>query len=226
MAKYKWGLVPRLARLIELGRADEAHRTMAALLPEYERAHRPLLYRKFRCVQTISHCIRAALRAGASSDVLLDDHVRRLETIVSLRSWKSVATFMHGYIDFLLSQMRQANRTDIERAVRWMRKDMGTRLEAPRSLSEYAAHLRVSREHLSRAFHAHAGRTFREEIKRLRMEEAGHLLRETDLKTRVVGNKVGFASPSQFTSAFRMYTGCTPGQYRSRARSGRDGMGY
>jgi two-component system response regulator YesN len=76
----------------------------------------------------------------------------------------------------------------------------------------------VSVGHLSRSFNAIAGRSFREELRTIRMETASRLLAETDLKISVIASRVGLRDPSQFIADFRAEFGVTPGSYRAGRR--------
>ena len=49
---------------------------------------------------------------------------------------------------------------------------------------------------------------------KLRIEEAKHLLKTTNLVISDVSNSLGFSSQSYFSQIFKKYTGMTPNQYR------------
>ena len=51
----------------------------------------------------------------------------------------------------------------------------------------------------------------------LRIARAAHLLRESDLTVTQILHRVGFHSPSHFTTTFRRHMGMSPTDYRRRA---------
>lgn len=51
-------------------------------------------------------------------------------------------------------------------------------------------------------------------IRRVRMEKACDLLRETDKPIAEIGSLVGFSSPSYFSASFKKFTGVLPGSFR------------
>jgi len=219
-ARYPWQLLPKLASEIEHGQRAQARRDLDALLAIIaESSGDDLTLRKLRCAQMISACLRGAHAGGALSERLLRDNLQLLRTLAELPGWPPIVQRMRRYVDGLLRQVRPNHRTHMERVVAEVRRGMQTPAGMGRSLAQHANALQVSMGHLSRSFAATVGRTFREELRRVRIEAACRLLRGTDLKISVIAHRVGLRDPSQFASDFRRETGVTPGAYRLRHRA-------
>lgn len=77
-----------------------------------------------------------------------------------------------------------------------------------------ARELRVSREHLSRVFREQRGVPPRVWLERLRVERAGHLLRETRMSVKEVAAAAGFGTVGALIAAVRRHHGTTPGKWR------------
>lgn len=77
-----------------------------------------------------------------------------------------------------------------------------------------AESLRVSRRHLEYRFRAATGATIFGERRRLQLEEAKRLLRETTLRVHEVGEAVGLPDGNRFTRYFRQAFRITPSAYR------------
>ena len=90
------------------------------------------------------------------------------------------------------------------------------------SLSTLAGALHISSRHLARVIRAQYGCTYREKILLLRMEEAAHLLRTTDLPPEEVAVRVGYRTRRSFEAAFVRVWGRTPEESRSGAPAGED----
>ncbi len=90
------------------------------------------------------------------------------------------------------------------------------------SLSALAGALHISSRHLARVIRAQYGCTYREKILLLRMEEAAHLLRTTDLPPEEVAVRVGYRTRRSFEAAFVRVWGRTPEESRSGAPAGED----
>jgi transcriptional regulator GlxA family with amidase domain len=74
----------------------------------------------------------------------------------------------------------------------------------------------VSQAHFIRVFKATFGETPHRYLQRRRIERAGALLRDSDLRIGDICCSVGFTSFSTFARTFREITGETPSGYRRR----------
>lgn len=81
-------------------------------------------------------------------------------------------------------------------------------------LAELAAVAGMSRHHFSRLFTAHVGSSPARYVERVRIEQAGRLLRAGSLSIAQVAQAVGFSDQSHFTRRFRLHTGRTPSEFR------------
>lgn len=72
----------------------------------------------------------------------------------------------------------------------------------------------MSRASLFNKMKALTGMGCNEYITKLRMEKAILLVKETTLSFTEISERVGYSTSSYFSSAFKMYTGMTPTQYR------------
>ncbi len=78
--------------------------------------------------------------------------------------------------------------------------------------------LSMARRRLERRFRGCLGRTILDEIQRVRVERAKHLLAETDLPIPVVASRSGFSTPQRLAAVFRRATGQSPTAYRRQVR--------
>ncbi|MFO8012841.1 MAG: DNA-binding transcriptional regulator [Phycisphaerae bacterium] len=77
----------------------------------------------------------------------------------------------------------------------------------------------LSRRALEMRFRRAVGRSIHQEIQRVHLDRATHLLMETDLPTARVAEAAGFSSPSYFGKVFRRQMGVTPAGYRTHVRA-------
>lgn len=66
------------------------------------------------------------------------------------------------------------------------------------------------------------GQDFRQNIRRMKMAEAGRLLRETSLTTEVISEKLGYTSAESFRHAFRSFYQTTPAAFRAEGGENTD----
>jgi len=86
----------------------------------------------------------------------------------------------------------------------------------PYSLEILAALSGMSRSSFSERFTSSIGRTPMDFVREVRIRQGGKLLRSTDLSVDHVAERVGFASRSHFSHAFREYFQRTPSEFRNR----------
>ena len=73
---------------------------------------------------------------------------------------------------------------------------------------------------LTRLFLRDTGRTPHKWLTAIRMQQARHLLTETELTLDAIAAGCGFSSVSHFKALFKEANGCSPGAYRKSARIG------
>lgn len=56
--------------------------------------------------------------------------------------------------------------------------------------------------------------TFNEYLRKVRIEEAAHLLKENDADIKQIAYEVGFSHPSSFNRAFKQEKNISPTEYR------------
>jgi LacI family transcriptional regulator len=104
---------------------------------------------------------------------------------------------------------------DVAAALRYLRDHA----HAPLRVADVLRAVPISRRALERRFRALLGRGLAEEIRRVRVERAKHLLATTELRMAEVTERAGFASQPQLSRVFRRETGLTPTAFRRRVRN-------
>ena len=107
-------------------------------------------------------------------------------------------------------------------ALRYIRERRSKVLQVT-DVAEYVA---VSRTTLDRHFQKAIGRSVHDELERVRLETAKHLLATTDLPIKSVAHQSGFRSVNYLGFVLRRDSGISPGRYRRQAKgSVPDSMG-
>jgi transcriptional regulator GlxA family with amidase domain len=92
---------------------------------------------------------------------------------------------------------------------------MEARLETPASRQALARSAGISLRQLERLFRRHLGRGVQEHYRRIRLDRARVLLRESSLPVLEIALSTGFASASQFSRAYRRAFGESPTETRT-----------
>ena len=80
--------------------------------------------------------------------------------------------------------------------------------------SDMAEFLNLSVSRFCHIFKSETGMTFRNYLKRLRLEKAKSLLETTNLSVKQIMARVGYNNESYFVRAFKNVHNMTPGEYR------------
>lgn len=86
------------------------------------------------------------------------------------------------------------------------------------TVNEILKQVPVARSSLERRFRKYLGRSPQAEIRRVQVEHAEQLLRETDLSLDKVSRRTGFKHVEYFSVVFKRVKKVPPGQYRKRYR--------
>ena len=84
------------------------------------------------------------------------------------------------------------------------------------TVTEVADSLAISRRSLERRFQKALNRTMGEEIARVHLERAKHLLATTDMSIPEVAGRSGYGSPEYLARVIKRHLGMTPRQYRNQ----------
>ncbi|MEW1615932.1 MULTISPECIES: helix-turn-helix domain-containing protein [unclassified Streptomyces] len=93
---------------------------------------------------------------------------------------------------------------------RWVRRNMSR----PLSIADAARAVGTSERSLQRAIHTALGISPLRFAQNLRLEQACHLLRTTDLSTETIARRVGYENPSTLSTLLRRRLDTTPGRLR------------
>lgn len=86
------------------------------------------------------------------------------------------------------------------------------------SLSQVADEYKISSTYLSQKFKDFNGESFINYLQKLRMKEAEHLLKETDMSVKQIVIESGYNSSNTFGKAFKRMHGVTASEYRIKQR--------
>lgn len=101
----------------------------------------------------------------------------------------------------------------IEKALEYLRRNYMSTVK----LEELAMNSFISKNYFSKLFKEVTGINFSDYIQKLRIDEACHLLKDTDLKVIDIAQQVGMKDLKFFYEVFKKFTGRTPGDYRRNA---------
>lgn len=88
------------------------------------------------------------------------------------------------------------------------------------TLADVCAHFSCSRSHVSHQFRQKTGKTMREYLTALRLEDAKALLQHSHLGVTDIACSLGFSDSNYFSNVFKKHVGCSPLAFRKAQREG------
>ena len=79
-------------------------------------------------------------------------------------------------------------------------------------------HLHLSPAYFSTLFKRETGMSFTAYVTNVRMDAAAELLRNTDEKTYLIAQQIGYLDPNYFSYVFKLQYGTSPSKYRAEHR--------
>lgn len=129
-----------------------------------------------------------------------------------------VIAYMGESISLMIGKQRAKKNAQTDLLVPQILEHMRAHLDNPDySASDAGEAFCLSASYLSKRVKAETGRTFREHLANLRMEEARRLLAETKTPVAQISQKVGILNANYFYLLFKKSYGCTPTDYRKNA---------
>jgi len=96
-----------------------------------------------------------------------------------------------------------------------IRRHLLDNLARPVTVRDVAAAVHLSQRHAERLFATQTGASMMTTLRRLRLEQAGTLLLDTEQSTSAVARACGYADPGSFSTAFRRHHGQPPQAFRA-----------
>lgn len=169
----------------------------------------PVLLLRLEAPQAIEHRTVHACRTGQRirGEFLLSDEASKdeYEIVRALRKILPIRPCSHV-----------GKGTDYETVGKVMRV-IGKKYKDPRlNLDNVARELPISRVKLSRILNQQVGLSFRQLLRRARIEEAKSMLVSRRYSVKEVASQVGFSDSHYFSRSFKELTGLSASQYRSK----------
>jgi two-component system response regulator YesN len=205
---------PLLMHLLEAGRWEAVREKLSVVFTELEEhwgeSHEHILEVYYAIVSSISYAVHKKKQWIA--ELLPDEYDRftacvHFHTIAQLRAW---TTRIIDVLEQVARADQQDNRKDVIRQVQQYVTDNLKHA----NLQEIAAHVYLNPSYLSKIYKLETGEGISEFIYRLRMEQAAHLLRTTNLKVYEVAEQLGYQKTSYFIKLFKDKYQCTPQEYK------------
>ena len=171
-------------------------------------------------IVTVTEASRSAIRGGMDVEDALqasDAYIQQCEMMTDIHQITKLNYDMVQYYTQRVQEIRHGHYpTELVRNVAlYIQRHLSETI----TTNQIAAHLFMSRQHLSRRFTREAGIPLAAYIRREKTEEAKRLLRYTDKSISSIALFLGFSSQAHFSRLFKEITEMTPGEYREKKQA-------
>lgn len=159
---------------------------------------------------------RAAIEGGVHSETALeysDQYILKIEEAFSEAELYRLTSEMLNFFTFKVREVKNEQYSSVVVQAIYF---ISTHLYINFQNNEIAEYVAVSPNYLSYLFNKETGSTLTTFIQRARIEEAKHLLQNTNISIHEVGDLLSFSDQSYFTKIFKKHVGVTPKQFKNK----------
>lgn len=205
---------------IKVGTAEEISDTIDRIFEEIEEAK--ISFKDYQIY--IMEILTAILKVARNSDVDIDEVFgANYNLFIELHSFKEIEDVQKWFKDISIKIMNYItkDRQDVanelvEKAKIFVREYYG---ESDVNINAVCSYLHISPTYFSFIFKRETKTTFINYLTHVRMEEAKELLRNTNMKTFEIAEKVGYSEPNYFSYSFKKRFNLSPSEYRNSVKA-------
>lgn len=193
-------------------------------LGQYRSSHNRMAADSFRQAKNevivfTALCRRAAMDGKLSIKAAKEIENRYLRSIEKCTTVTELANLQRGVLAEYVNRVHDLTEVPgISQPVRDCCDYIKNHFMEPITLSEIAKSVCYTEYYLTRKFQREMGMSMRDFINGVRLNYAKILLISTEDSIQEISEKIQFGTRNYFTRAFREQEGCTPSEYRERAR--------
>lgn len=173
-------------------------------------------YIRYRAIELAVLLSRVGIRKGFTLKTMLENDSRNLLLIQKSKNIEELTDTMHMILDDLAAQIHSFQGVQHALALKKAEDFILENFTRKISLEEIAGASGFSAPYFSTIFKEEMGENLSNYLKRLRVEKAASLLTDTALSLSDIAHTCGFEDQSWFSKIFKLYTGKSPGKYRSQ----------
>jgi AraC-like DNA-binding protein/ligand-binding sensor protein len=170
-------------------------------------------YLQFRAIELT--VLLSRVDAGFTAKTMLETNNLYIKSIQETVNIEELTDVLYGIVNNLAEQTASFRGIHHASALKKAEYYIWENFTRKISLDEIAKAAGFSAPYFSTIFKEEMGENLLSYLNRLRVEKAGFMLTETNLALSKIARACGFEDQSWFSKIFKLYTGITPGKYRS-----------
>lgn len=161
---------------------------------------------------------RAAIRGGASAEVIFEVNHRYMQALKQLRSQEDVAQWLarvlNDFTNLVFELVDSKHKNIIYQAINFINANCARDL----NMSDVANYVGYSHSHFSKIFNEEMGCGFRTYLTQVRIEKSKSLLLSSNASIADICEQCGFEDQSYHCKVFKKLVGVTPDKFRKQSR--------
>lgn len=176
------------------------------------------LYAQVTFANLYAQAIRFVTDTGGSISEVFDDPMGEYRVVYNGQNLEQVSGSMLRILSAISEYLQMCFRGDtvsqIRKAKRYIDNHLG---DSSLSMQQVANEFAMSASYFSTEFRKVVGYTFTEYLMMARIQRAGELLKNSQLKVYEVAEALGYKNTTYFSTLFKRQYGVTPKQYRGES---------
>ncbi|GHV90926.1 hypothetical protein AGMMS50268_14290 [Spirochaetia bacterium] len=173
-------------------------------------------YIQFRAIELMVLLSRTNIGPGTTDKAMLETnniYIKRIQEVKTIEELTDVLNItVERMADQIFSFQGIRHASALRKAERFILENYSHKI----SLQEIAGVSGLSAPYFSTIFKEEMGENLSSYLNRLRVEKASRMLLDTELSLSGIAGSCGFEDQSWFSKIFKIFTGISPGKYRSR----------
>jgi AraC-like DNA-binding protein/ligand-binding sensor protein len=173
-------------------------------------------YIQFRAIELVVLLSRTNIGPGTTDKAMLETNNAYIRRIQETKTIEELTDVLNITVERMAGQIFSFQGIHHAAALRKAERFMLENYNRKISLQEVAGVSGLSAPYFSTIFKDEMGENFSSYLNRLRVEKARRMLLDTEVSLSEIAGSCGFEDQSWFSKIFKVFTGISPGKYRSR----------
>lgn len=206
----------QLESSIKTGTKVEIYSVVENIFRVIEASNTSIEYYQIYLIQIVTTIIKIAKDSNVNMKDIFGENFNffielyKFATLTEVKEWiKKISIKISEYI---IKGREDSSKLLVDRAKEYIEERFQ---DSELNINTICNYLHISQAYFSYIFKKDTQTTFVSYLTQIRMTKAKELLRNTNMKTFVIAEKVGFSEPNYFSYCFKKNLGISPSEYRN-----------
>lgn len=206
----------QLENSIKTGTKEEIYSTVDTIFRVIENANTSIEYYQIYLIQLLTTIIKIAKDSNVNMKDIFGENFNffielyKFSTLSEVKEWIKKSSIKIS--EYIVKGREDLSKLLVDRAKEYIEERFQ---DSELNINTICNYLHISQAYFSYIFKKDTKTTFVSYLTQIRMTKAKELLRNTNMKTFVIAEKVGFSEPNYFSYCFKKNLGKSPSEYRN-----------